>query len=144
MIRMTVALSAAVYLTLLIAGQPDGAVRAGLMEAKAAPAMQTYRYIPVPEATAAVMQVTSPAAAAAPMPAAEERLPTAFVTATALNLRAGPSTSDAALDRLREGEEVSVLQTEGGWTQVRLEGGGGEGWVATRYLSGAALRMASN
>ncbi|MDB6454609.1 SH3 domain-containing protein [Falsirhodobacter sp. 20TX0035] len=127
---MTLILSAAVYVTMVVAGT-DGKVRAGLAQAEARPAVETYRYIPVPQQVAAVQ---APATV----------LPTAVVTAAALNLRAGPSTGSEALDKLSHGEEVTVVSTKGQWTQIRLEGSGGEGWVASEYLAEMPVRMAGN
>jgi len=132
MIRMTMILSAAVFLTLAIGGGNEGQVRAGLAQAKARPAVETYRYIPVPQP--AVLQAA----------AEVSLLPTAVVTAAALNLRSGPSTGSSTIDRLSHGEEVTVVDVQGNWTQIRLEGSGGDGWVASEYLAAMPVRMAGN
>lgn len=62
---------------------------------------------------------------------------TARVTATSLNVRAGPSTGAAVVGQLALDEEVSVALADSGngWTLIRVEGDGVEGWVATRFLS---------
>ena len=66
-------------------------------------------------------------------PAAE--LDLRFVDASALNVRAGPSTTDAVIGRLTQSEIVTVLsETEDGWANVLIEGDGIEGWVASRFL----------
>lgn len=130
MIRMTLILSAAVFLTLSIAGRDDGQMRSGLMQAEAR-TVETYRYIPIPQAP--VPQLAEVAVA-----------PTAVVTAAALNMRSGPSISSASIDRLGHGEEVTVVSTQGEWTHIRLEGNGGEGWVSSDYLAPMPVLMAGN
>lgn len=136
MIRMTLMLSAAVGLTLVIAGQDTGQVRAGLANARELPQAASYRYIPVPQQE----KIMTVAAKAQATPA----LPVASVKADALNLRAAPS--GAVIGRLTQGEEVSVVTRKGDWTLIRMEGDGGEGWVATDYLSAdpAPILMAGN
>lgn len=58
------------------------------------------------------------------------------VDASSLNVRAGPSTSDGVVGRLQEGERVTVVtELDDGWTLVRIEGDGIEGWVASRFLA---------
>ncbi|OOY17134.1 hypothetical protein BMI85_08885 [Thioclava sp. DLFJ4-1] len=56
------------------------------------------------------------------------------VTANALNVRSGPSTSNAAIDRVRKGDDVLVVAEIGGWANVKIEGDGTEGWVSKKYL----------
>lgn len=68
--------------------------------------------------------------------AAPENAPTAtyvFVTGSKVNQRQGPSTSNAIIGSLSEGERVEVLSEEGSWTQVRSKLG--NGWMASRFLS---------
>lgn len=57
------------------------------------------------------------------------------VTASALNVRSGPSTSDRTVDSIRRGEEVLLVSESGGWAHVRIEGDGVDGWVSKRYLT---------
>ncbi|WP_128254710.1 SH3 domain-containing protein [Falsirhodobacter deserti] len=131
MIRATLILSAAVYLTLVIGGQDDGQKRIGLMQAEANTPAFSYRYTPrEPQPEPRVRTVST--------------LPTAFVTASTLNVRFGPSTDRHAVGKLSQGEEVSVLRRAAGWTQIRIEGDGVEGWVSSDYLTDAPLRMAAN
>ena len=58
-----------------------------------------------------------------------------WVDASALNVRAGPSTNASVLTSLARSEFVLVIseQTDG-WALVRVEGDGTEGWVASRFL----------
>lgn len=58
-----------------------------------------------------------------------------WVDASALNVRAGPSTNAAILTSLARSEFVLVISEQAdGWALVRIEGDGTEGWVASRYL----------
>lgn len=58
------------------------------------------------------------------------------VNVAAVNMRGGPSTGYEVIGRLTRGEPVQVLEEDAsGWILVRLEGDGGEGWVAGRFLS---------
>lgn len=58
------------------------------------------------------------------------------VDASALNVRAGPSTTDQVVGRLSQFEIVDVLEeTPDGWALIRIEGDGIEGWVASRFLA---------
>jgi GH25 family lysozyme M1 (1,4-beta-N-acetylmuramidase)/SH3-like domain-containing protein len=57
------------------------------------------------------------------------------VTAYALNLRAGPSTSNPVVGRLTKGEVIFVLEAtdDGGWRKVE-KGDGTTSWCSARYL----------
>jgi len=62
-----------------------------------------------------------------------------FVTAGAVNVRAGPSTQAEILGRLGTGEAAVVLaEVDADWARILIEGDGMEGYVAIRYLSPAA------
>lgn len=55
-------------------------------------------------------------------------------TATAsVNVRTGPGTQYSAVDTLRAGERVSVIDRSGGWCEVNKSGP--NGWVSCRYLT---------
>lgn len=61
-----------------------------------------------------------------------------FVSATGANVREGPGTDYGVLGSLAQGEQVLVVIEDtpvDGWSRVRLEGDGGEGYIATRLLS---------
>jgi N-acetylmuramoyl-L-alanine amidase len=53
-----------------------------------------------------------------------------------LNLRSGPGTQHAVLERMRPGDRVAVLETLGRWARVRSPGGG-EGWASLDFLERA-------
>ena len=56
------------------------------------------------------------------------------VTATMLNVRAGPSTRYGKVGTVRKGQRLTVLESRSGWHRVDL-GRGRSGWVSGRYLS---------
>ena len=56
----------------------------------------------------------------------------AFATGS-VNVRTGPGTHYAKVDTLRRGEQVDVLQCQGGWCYVQKSGP--DGWVSANYLS---------
>ncbi len=59
-----------------------------------------------------------------------------YVAGNSLNVRAGPSTDDAVVGKLSRGEAMLLVAREGDeWAQIRIEGDGIEGYVATRFLS---------
>ncbi|MBU1700714.1 MAG: SH3 domain-containing protein [Candidatus Eisenbacteria bacterium] len=64
-------------------------------------------------------------------------LGTAEVTARSLNIRSGPSTSDAVIHSAPQGTVVIVLAVRDGWAQVRLVDGA-TGWCASKYLKSLA------
>ncbi len=85
--------------------------------------------------------------AGAPPPAAQAEIaavPTGdpvavvmYVTASAVNVRQGPSADTEALARLPRGEAVLATPSETpGWTRIVIEGDGVEGFVASRFLGG--------
>lgn len=57
---------------------------------------------------------------------------------SALNVRAGPSSSTAKLFVLQPGEQVRVAETNGSWALV-VRGNGESGWAYSRYLAGPEL-----
>ena len=59
----------------------------------------------------------------------------ASVTASALNVRSGPSTSHSVSGYLHKGDAVIVLSENGGWSRVLYQGTK-LGYVSAKYLSG--------
>jgi hypothetical protein len=57
----------------------------------------------------------------------------ARVTASSLNIRSGPSTSDSIVASVRRNQRVTVLGRNGEWARIRVASGE-PGWVAARYL----------
>ena len=59
------------------------------------------------------------------------------VVARGANVRQGPATTFAVLDSLTGGDQVLVVDEDSpitGWSKVRIEGDGVEGFIATRLL----------
>ncbi|MDF2839355.1 MAG: cell wall-associated hydrolase, invasion-associated protein, partial [Clostridia bacterium] len=65
---------------------------------------------------------------------------TATVTATNLNLRSGPSTSDSIIGSLTKGQSITILKSTDAWYQISASNGK-SGWVSSTYVSvnGAAV-----
>lgn len=57
----------------------------------------------------------------------------ARVTASSLNVRSGPSTSDSIVASVRRNQRVTLLSRNGEWARIRVASGE-PGWVAARYL----------
>lgn len=161
MIRLTLLLCAALFLTLLIGGRDYGQVRPGLAgayddqptlaaarpakpqpgpdaEAQVVPASLTPvrpaagSPLVLPLVTPAATPAPAPASAPAPEPAAEVW----YVDARAVNVREGPTTDSAVVGRLSRGEAATVIGREGDdWVHILIEGDGLEGYVAARFLT---------
>jgi uncharacterized protein YgiM (DUF1202 family) len=71
-----------------------------------------------------------PAAEAEPAPPPQEYV---RVTGSRLNVREQPTTSAAAVARVKKGERLAVLGRDGDWVQVRLTDGTA-GWVHGKYV----------
>ena len=64
-----------------------------------------------------------------------EQSPYRAIKAQRANVRSGPSTQYEVIGQLTQGEEVSVLERDGSWLLVRLEGDGFEGWISASLLA---------
>lgn len=73
----------------------------------------------------------------APQALPEPERETWYVTAGALNVRAGPSSGSDQLAALPMGTEVVVSGSQGKWTEISTADGL-TGWVFAKYLSRAA------
>jgi uncharacterized protein YraI len=66
----------------------------------------------------------------------------AAVATASVNVRTGPSTSYNAIDTLRPGEQVAIVDRDGSWCAVQKSGP--DGWVSCAYLSnGVIIRQPS-
>lgn len=88
----------------------------------------------VTAAAATVPALTQSPAAGLPEETAEPETTLAHVGASALNVRAGPSSSTAKLFVLQPGTKVAAAESEGKWVRI-ITPDGQEGWVFGRYLS---------
>ncbi|MFR3498849.1 MAG: SH3 domain-containing protein [Paraclostridium bifermentans] len=57
---------------------------------------------------------------------------TKVVTATSLNVRSGPSTSNSVIGSLKQNDKVEVISESNGWSKVKFSGK--EGYVSSTYL----------
>ena len=60
---------------------------------------------------------------------------TKVVTATSLNVRSGPSTSNGVIGSLKQNDKVEVISESNGWSKVKFSGK--EGYVSSTYLKDA-------
>jgi hypothetical protein len=69
-------------------------------------------------------------------PTGAEAAPTVqYVMANTVNVRTGPSADTKSLTKLDRGEAVMVLPSDTpGWSMIRIEGDGLEGYIASRFL----------
>lgn len=75
-------------------------------------------------------------------PAIDPSLRADAIGRSAVNLRAGPSSSSATVTVLQPGQSVHVGMSNGGWVEVTLDDGS-QGFVYARYLaSSAAMAVA--
>jgi hypothetical protein len=62
-----------------------------------------------------------------------------YVIGSTVNVRSGPSADTESLGKLSRGEAVLVIATDTpGWSMIRIEGDGMEGYIASRFLGDAA------
>lgn len=159
MFRLTVLLCAGLYAAMLTMGQDNGQLRFGLMQAQAQKmaAVETAVEAAVAEATlqtaVVVETVTTPelpvvAAAFVPekplmtavevsAPATPDKTMVLYVEANKANVREGPGKDHAVIGSLPKGEAVLVLAHDDGpegWSLIRIEGDGIEGYIASRLL----------
>jgi SH3-like domain-containing protein len=128
--KLTFNLCAVLFVTLMLAGRdrmrPEAKDIATAANAQN-PKSQLGTLATASPLRGAVARVTSTEAEAAPT----------FwqVRGTRINVRGGPATSTEVLAKLGKGEEVLIVEENGeGWSKIRIEGDGIEGWVASSLL----------
>lgn len=81
----------------------------------------------------------APVTAPAPAPETLAEGTIWYVTASSVNVRAGPSTSTDVVGKLGNGEAaLMVAAVDGEWARIVVQGDGMEGYVALRFLSAEA------
>lgn len=155
MIRLTLLLCAGLFAVMLLGGEDRGQMRFGLVAkpsvaepvivaaAEAAPVVIQSRGAVAKVSNAAFVPekpVMINAAAAQDIDAqdavVQERVMT--VTAKSVNVRGGPGKDYSVMGRLTRGESVLVLIDQTlpeGWSHIRVEGDGIDGYIATRLLT---------
>ena len=105
------------------------------------PVVTAAPVVAVPVVAVPVVAVPEVVALAPPAPKPEPQVAGGklfFVSATGANVREGPGTAFGVLGSLAQGEQVLVVDEDApveGWSRVRLEGDGVEGYIARRLLS---------
>lgn len=114
--------------------QAQASAEAEVAELKATPS--------VPGATPTAPVAQAAALASPSVPANQDALASGRVGSSAVNLRAGPSSSAAKISVVQAGEPVQVGNTQGGWVQVTLSDGR-SGWIYSSYLANGAAGAAT-
>lgn len=91
--------------------------------------------VAAPTPTSALATGTDLASAAAPR--VDPTLKPGSIGSSAVNLRAGPSSSAQQISVLQPGEAIQVGESSGGWVKV-TRADGSTGWVYSSYLAGNA------
>lgn len=157
MIRLVLLLCVGLYFALMVLGEDRGQKRYGLMladqQAEQVATIAPVVKLPDPVVFIPLQTVMEPTVVAEPAPQIapvvtdvvaaplpEPEVPGGelwTVSANSANVREGPGTTFGVLGSLGRGEQVLVLAEENpieGWSRVRLEGDGLEGYIATRLL----------
>lgn len=151
MIRLTLILAIGLFVAMKFGGEDRGQTRFGLMPSvevtPAETASQTadapanvvdVAFVPAaPVMTTPVIVATASVsdAAAAPVDSLGRIL---TVNTKSVNVRSGPGTEFDVVERLVRGDSVLVVanaDAPAGWSMIRIEGDGVEGYVASRLLS---------
>lgn len=146
MIRLNLLLCAGLFGAMLIGGRDNGQQRFGLM-AQPVPVKARIETV-APEQPDADVAIFAPAEPVMATPLALDATPAPapvagggkvlFVGSKSVNVRSGPGKDFAVVSRLARGEAVLVVADgEGpdGWSLIRIEGDGVEGYVAARLLT---------
>jgi uncharacterized protein YgiM (DUF1202 family) len=126
---------------ILLASAAPAAVAADVAPV-ATPVVVAQAAPPVPNATAPVFSLatysdTVAATDAPAVPPTEGTL--AYIAGRSVNVREGPGRENAVLTKLSRGEAVTVVwQDDTGWSRIRIEGDGLEGYVSTEFLTATA------
>lgn len=154
MFRLTLLLCAGLFAVMYIGGEDRGQIRFGLV-AKTDVAVPVAAVAPAPKPIVArrplAIAAVSPAAmapdkpimaaaVAVATPPAEVREENRIMTviANSANVRGGPGIDYSVMGRLTRGETVLVLADADlpeGWSHIRVEGDGIDGFIATRLLA---------
>jgi hypothetical protein len=164
MIRLVLLLCASLYVMALVLGADNGQKRYGLMTADdpaqpaaapaaaesaptvfipAQPVMQTVvqsaAVASQPVAPSPPAEIVPASTAAAPLPAPQIAGGILYsVAVPQANVRDGPGRSFAVTSSLAKGEQVLVIpedQPIEGWSRIRIEGDGVEGYISTSLLT---------
>ena len=57
-----------------------------------------------------------------------------IITASALNVRSGPSTSNSVVGKVYKGNKVEIIESSNGWHKIKLSNGN-SGWASGSYIN---------
>jgi uncharacterized protein YgiM (DUF1202 family) len=144
MIRMTLVLCVGLFVAMLIGGADRGQQRFGLVELPKSTAVVRAATVVMdqeqPDLTAEVAAF-SPEAPLIALPAtqvAAANLGVKAIGSKSANVRSGPGKDFDVVSKLSRGESVTLVsQAEGadGWSLIRIEGDGVEGYVANKLFA---------
>lgn len=154
MFKLIFILCSGLFLAMLVAGQDHGQQRFGLIAKAPEPVVVAARPVeataiaptPEPEVVEVAFApakpvmttpVADPVAEAVSPPQPEPTGRILYIDAKSVNVRSGPGKDFDVVDRLKRDEAVLVVsEGEGpdGWSLIRIEGDGVEGYVAARLL----------
>jgi hypothetical protein len=142
---MTLLLCAGLFVVMLIGGADRGQQRFGLVELPKstavvrAPAEDMPQDQPAPAIEVATFAPEAPLiATAAAVQVDAAKLGLRVIGSKSANVRSGPGKDFSVVGKLSRGESVTLVsQSDGpdGWSLIRIEGDGVEGYVATRLLA---------
>ena len=69
---------------------------------------------------------------------------TVYVSSTGsgtLNLRSGPGKEYDSTGYVQHGDKVTVSETHGEWSRVKVSGSGKAGWIKTKYIDGTTKQL---
>jgi SH3-like domain-containing protein len=113
-------------------GRPERSTETAVATAEVAPARPVAAALTTPEPVDDLALTTESDA-----PAIDPDLRRDAIGRSAVNMRAGPSTSTATITVLQPGQVVHVGADQDGWSEVTLEDGA-TGWVFSRYIASNA------
>ncbi len=123
------------------APEPAGVPAVAAIQPRTAPVVVEASFVPARPLMEAQPVAAEPAVAVAEAVVEAPGAPAGrilYVAAKSVNVRSGPGKDHEVVERLLRGEAVLVVaEGEGpeGWSLIRIEGDGVEGYVAARLLS---------
>jgi uncharacterized protein YgiM (DUF1202 family) len=138
MIRMTLLLCAGLFAAMYFGGADRGQQRFGLVEQVKPAVVHAAAVVDEPASPSVSEDFTPAAPLIAVASTADADLSTRVIHAKSANVRSGPGTTFDVVGKLNMGEAVTLVsQSDGaeGWSLIRIEGDGIEGYVANRLLT---------
>lgn len=141
MIRMTLVLCVGLFAAMIIGGADRGQQRFGLVELPKSTAIVRAAVVEQaeqPDLTAEVAAFAPEAPLIATTAVQVQDLGLRIIGSKSANVRSGPGKDYNVVSKLSRGESVTLVsQTDeaDGWSLIRIEGDGVEGYIANRLLT---------